>query len=522
MTTLQQRLDELSSAEYTAAVKEIRRGIERETLRVSPDGKISQREHPKLLGAALTHPYITTDYSEALLELITPPSTDIDETFGQLQDIHHFVSKNIGDEVLWPMSMPCFIKHQDEIPIAYYGESNVGKMKRTYRKGLKNRYGSMMQAIAGIHYNFSLPPEFWAAYQKTKGDTSDLNTFQSEQYMRMVRNVKRYVWIVTYLFGASPAMCRSFLEGDDDVLPFESLGKGTVYLPHATSLRMSDLGYTNSAQSSLNVEYGTLQNYITKLRRAIRTKSEEYQAIGVKIGQDYQQLNDNILQIENELYAPVRPKQVTRSGEKPTDALERRGIMYVELRALDVNPFSAYGISKEQMRVLDLFMLFCLFNDRDELSSAQQDEADENIDRIVLNGRAEQLTLKLDGADKDRNEWVHDILNEMAAIAKWLDNHYGGMHYSIALDRVQPAADDPNKTLSGLLLNELLKSDKDNGLYGLELANGYKTQSVAHQPHFFKPSFLVDEGQKSIAKQQQIEASDTLSFDEFLQDYFKY
>ena len=522
MTTLKQRLDGLASVEVTPAIKNIQRGIERETLRVTPKGKISQQPHPKLLGAALTHPYITTDYSEALLELITPPSNNIDETYSQLQDIHHFVVKNIGDEVLWPMSMPCFIEHQDEIPIAYFGESNVGKMKRTYRKGLKNRYGSMMQAIAGIHYNFSLPPEFWSVYQKSLGDNSDLTTFQSEQYMRMVRNIKRHVWLITYLFGASPAMCRSFLEGNDDVMPFESLGKGTVYLPHATSLRMSDLGYTNSAQSSLNVEYGDLQNYIAKLRQAIRTKSEEYQEIGVKIGTDYQQLNDNILQIENELYAPVRPKQIARSGEKPTDALERRGIMYVELRALDVNPFSPYGITKEQMRVLDLFMLFCLFSERDELSPEQQNEADENIDRIVLNGRAEELLLKLDGEDVDRNEWVAEIFAEMKVLADWLDGHYGGMHYAIALNRVLPCQDNPNKTLSGLLLNELIKSDKDNGIYSLELADAYKTQISTTPATHFKASFLIEEGQKSLAKQKQIEAADTLSFDEFLKDYFKY
>lgn len=228
LTTIKQRLDDLSTSDFTGAIKDIQRGIERETLRVAPNGKISQKEHPKLLGAALTHPYITTDYSEALLELITPPSNDINKTYAQLQDIHHFVTKHIGDEVLWPMSMPCFIEHQDEIPLAYYGESNIGKMKRTYRKGLKNRYGSMMQAIAGIHYNFSLPTTFWQAYQKQQGLTGSLMDFQSEQYMRMVRNIKRYVWVVTYLFGASPAMCRSFLEGKGGALPFETFGKGSV------------------------------------------------------------------------------------------------------------------------------------------------------------------------------------------------------------------------------------------------------------------------------------------------------
>ncbi len=522
MTTIKQRLDDLSTSDFTGAIKDIQRGIERETLRVSPNGKISQKEHPKLLGAALTHPYITTDYSEALLELITPPSNDINKTYAQLQDIHHFVTKHIGDEVLWPMSMPCFIEHQDEIPLAYYGESNIGKMKRTYRKGLKNRYGSMMQAIAGIHYNFSLPTTFWLAYQKQQGLTGSLMDFQSEQYMRMVRNIKRYVWVVTYLFGASPAMCRSFLEGKGEALPFETFGKGSVYLPHATSLRMSDLGYTNSEQSALNVEYGCLKEYIAKLRQAIRTESLDYKKIGVKIGSDYQQLNHNILQIENELYAPVRPKQVAKSGEKPTDALENRGIMYVELRALDVNPFSPVGISKEQMRVIDVFMLFCLLTEQDQLTADQQAEAEENQDRIVLNGRAESLDLVLNGTTVSRQEWLTNIFAELKSVALWLDKHIGGDQYTLAIDQISGAITDPSKTLSGQLLNTLLKEDIDNGYYALSLADRYKQQNIAHLPSVFKPSFLVQETQTSWQKQQDIEASDTLSFDEFLENYFTY
>ncbi len=522
MTTIKKRLDELTTSDFSHAIKNMQRGIERETLRVTPNGKISQSEHPKLLGAALTHPYITMDYSEALLELITPPSNNINETFSQLQDIHHFVAKHIGEEVLWPMSMPCFIENQDEIPIANFGKSNVGKMKSTYRKGLKNRYGSMMQAISGIHYNFSMPGEFWALYQEKLGDTNRLTHFQSEQYMKMVRNVKRYVWVITYLFGASPAMCRSFLEGDDEVLPFESLGKGTVYLPHATSLRMSDLGYTNSEQSALDVEYTTLRKYINGLRDAIRTESLDYKKFGIKIGQEYQQLNHNILQIENEFYSPVRPKQIAQSGEKPTDALENRGIMYVELRALDVNPFSPYGITKEQMRVNDLFLLFCLFNDQDELSADQQAESEENQDRIVLNGRAEQLDLLFNGESIDRNEWLNSIFEELKVIANWLDQHIGGVQYNVALDSIWKAKDDPSKTLSGQVLAALLNSNQDNGCFGLDLAKEYKQQALSHYPKVFKPSFMMEQTQISLDKQRAIEASDKLSFDDFLANYFSY
>ncbi|MDA8621397.1 glutamate--cysteine ligase [Psychrosphaera sp.] len=522
MTTIKNRLEKLSSVDFTNALKDIKRGIERETLRVSPNGKISQAVHPEVLGATLTHPYITTDYSEALLELITPPSNNIDTTYTQLFDIHHFVSQHIGDEMLWPMSMPCFIENQDEIPLAYFGESNVGKMKHTYRKGLKNRYGSMMQAIAGIHYNFSLPESFWAALKKEEGEYKGgcIGEFQSEQYMRMVRNIKRYVWVVTYLFGASPAMCRSFLEGKGGAIPFEKLGKGSVYLPHATSLRMSDLGYTNSEQSALNVEYGCLKEYIEKLRIAIRTESLDYKKLGVKENGEYKQLNHNILQIENELYAPVRPKQVAKSGEKPTDALENRGIMYVELRALDVNPFSPVGISKEQMRVIDVFMLFCLLTEQDELSQEQQAESEENQDRIVLNGRADYLELIKDGEAVSRTEWLSSIFEEMKEISLWLDGHLGNSDYSNAISNIWDWKDDPSKTLSGQLLDTLLSKNTDNGYYALALADEYKQKHAEHSPSIFTPDFLLAEGVDSIKARKEIEANDKVSFDEFLEKYF--
>ncbi|NVK23399.1 MAG: glutamate--cysteine ligase [Gammaproteobacteria bacterium] len=522
MASIKQQLEQLSSAQVSKAIQNIRRGIERETLRVNQDGKLSQKDHPKALGSALTHHYVTTDFSEALLELITPPSNDIKQTYTQLKDIHKFVLNNIDDEVLWPMSMPCFIKDQDDIRIAQYGDSNIGKMKTTYRHGLKNRYGSMMQAISGIHYNFSIPTDFWKILRDSAGSKKMISEYQSELYMRMVRNIKRYVWFVTYLFGASPAMCSSFLQGRETGLAFEKFGKGSIFMKNGTSLRMSDLGYTNSAQSALNIQYGSLTQYITKLREAIQTESAEYQDIGVKVDGEYKQLNHNILQIENELYAPVRPKQVAESGEKPTDALEKRGIMYIELRALDVNPFSPYGITIEQMRMLDLFLLYTLFVEDDELTTEQQKEAEQNQDKVVIEGRDPNLSLSKDGVTVPIQQWLLDIYNDLQDIAFWLDGHYSGDEYVSTLKQFADAMTNPEQTLSGQWMNKLLSANVDNGELGMTLAKQYASEIKAHQESEFGTEFLIQQALQSIDKQKQIESSDKLSFDEFLQDYFSY
>jgi glutamate--cysteine ligase len=517
---MQKKLAALDELDIRHAVNNIRRGIEREALRINDEGRFSQADYPKDLGSALTHPYITTDYSEALLELITPPSTSIDTTFAQLQDIHKYVLENIDGELLWPMSMPCFIANEDDIRIAQYGKSNIGTMKTTYRKGLKNRYGSMMQAISGIHYNFSLPTEFFKALRTLEGSDEFLADYQSAKYMHMVRNIKRFVWIVTYLFGASPAMCKSFLQGRETEFGFEYFGKGSAYLPNATSLRMSDLGYTNSAQSALNIQYGSLTDYISKLREAIRTESQEYKELGVKKDGEYQQLNHNILQIENELYAPVRPKQVAESGEKPTDALENRGVMYVELRALDVNPFSPYGITTQQMRMLDVFLIFCMMNEESDLSAEQQEEAEANQDKVVLNGRAEQVMLSHNGHKVRKRDWLTDIFKDFEVIASWLDSHYGGDEYFHAVSESAMAIDNKDLTLSGKWLKGLLTESIDNGLKGMEYAKQYAKDIRTHQYQEFKLEYLQNAASESLVKQTKIEAEDELGFDEFLSHYF--
>ena len=135
----------------------IRRGIEKESLRVAPDGNLSGRSHPRELGSTLTHPNITTDFSEAQLELITGVHATPEACIGQLHEIHRYVYSSLDDELLWVASMPCFVGDDADIPVGRYGTSNIGMAKTVYRLGLGHRYGRLMQTISGIHYNFSLP-----------------------------------------------------------------------------------------------------------------------------------------------------------------------------------------------------------------------------------------------------------------------------------------------------------------------------------------------------------------------------
>ncbi|HTM59490.1 MAG TPA: glutamate--cysteine ligase, partial [Burkholderiales bacterium] len=275
----------------------IRRGIEKESLRVRPDGTLAQTLHPQALGAALTHPHITTDFSESQLELITGAHTSVERCLEELTHIHQVVYKHIGDEVLWCASMPCNLPADNLIPIGRYGTSNVGRAKTVYRLGLSHRYGRRMQAISGIHYNFSLP------------DVTD------EQYFGLIRNFRRASWLLLYLFGASPTVCASFIAGRRHELA--ELAPGTFYAPHATSLRMGRLGYQSDAQASLCVSYNNLEHYTASLYDALTQPYQDYERIGIRDGDDYKQLNTTLLQIENEFYSSIRPKRRIKRGERP-------------------------------------------------------------------------------------------------------------------------------------------------------------------------------------------------------------
>ena len=495
-----------------------RRGIEKESLRVSSEGYISRRAHPPGLGSALTHRFITTDFSEALLEFITPPLEDCWGAVQFLCDLHQYTGAHLDGELLWPMSMPCMIRTEADIPIANYGTSNVGRMKTLYRKGLSARYGRYMQAISGIHYNYSLPEAFWPAYQAIEKTSEPVQQFRSSTYLGLVRNVRRLDWFLLYLLGASPAVCKSFLAGrETDLTEFDS---GTLYGEHATSLRMSDIGYQNARQANLRVSANSLDDYISDLDRAIRIPSPVWQSLGPDANGERRQLNANMLQIENEFYSTIRPKRVARSGERPTMALRRGGIEYVELRALDVSPFDPVGINQRQARFLEMFLLNCLLLDSPPIDGDEHETNVSNHAIVAKRGREPGLHLRRNGRPISLMDWGMELREQLLAICEVFDPD-GSLGCESAVRECTAALDDPDRTPAGRLLGELRETGEPLFVYAMQMARDFGDYFESLSPAFNAHTAEFEaESRASVARQQEIEAADDVDFDTYLARFF--
>ncbi|MGR8947958.1 MAG: glutamate--cysteine ligase [Gammaproteobacteria bacterium] len=495
------------------------KGIERESLRVGPDGSVSLAKHPRAWGSPLTHPYITTDYSEALTELVTPAFADTNEVSKFLTELHQYLYENMPTgELLWSASMPCAVGDDQAIPIAEYGTSNIGRLKHIYRVGLDYRYGRRMQAIAGVHFNYSAPQELWAVLQEEEDDAGSLRDFIDEKYFGLIRNFRRTGWLVPFLFGNSPAVCKSFLGGR--TTRFKEFDQGTHYLPHATSLRMSDIGYKNKNQSALKVSYNDLDSYVSSLLRAIRTPYPEYEAIGIKDGDDYLQLNTNVLQIENEYYSFVRPKRTTNSGEKPSAALRDRGVEYVEIRALDVNAFSPIGVTSEQLHFLEAFLLFNLLEPSPAISDAEQHEIEYNELTVALRGRQEGLTLQYRQSPKSLAVWVDEILDSVGDVANALDSGTGKTAFADAVKAQRDALNDYERLPSAAMLSGMSRANLPFAKYALALSEDHQNYFSNNRLSDDMRTKLTQLAERSLEEQQAVEAADSVSFDEFLASYF--
>jgi len=518
--SVQRRIDALvSQAPSTRLLAASRRGLEKESLRVSPDGHVAQTPHPAALGSALCHPWITTDYSEALLEFITPPHNDVQATLAFLHDIHSYTYKNIGDELLWATSMPCIVGGDASIPIAEYGTSNVGFMKHVYRRGLDWRYGRAMQAIAGIHFNYSFPDDFLAALQAADDEPGDEQAFRSTAYFALIRNFQRHGWIVPYLFGASPAICKTFTHGEN--LHFQEFRHNTFYEPYGTSLRMSDIGYKNQAQAALGISYNDLDDYVASLRRAISTPDPEYARIGDYVDGEWRQLNTHILQIENEYYSFVRPKAVARSGEKPTSALRRAGVEYVEIRALDLNPFQPIGIGREQMLFLETFLLYCLLADSPRVSAHERGRINRNQGLVARRGRDPNLNLSRgDGTQVRLTRWAEELFDAFEEPARLLDEGNGASDYRDNIDGLRARVESPERTPSAAVLAEMENHDEEFVQFAMRISQGHRRHFDADPPSDETCRRFAGAARDSIAEQQRIEAADEVPFEEYLAAYF--
>jgi glutamate--cysteine ligase len=496
-TSLVQRLDALG----TERLRGMRRGVEKESLRCDADGRLVSSPHPAALGSALTHPSITTDFSESQLELITGAHTSVAATVEELRQIHQVVVHAIGDERLWVSSMPCRLPADDAIPLGRYGTSNVGRAKTVYREGLSHRYGRRMQTICGIHYNWSLPG------------------LGNEEYLALIRNVRRHAFLLLWLFGASPLVCRCFVEGRRHDL--EPVGADSFGLPHATSLRMGRLGYQSDAQASIAVSYNDLEDYCRSLERALTTPYPPYEAIGVR-GPDgaWRQLAPTLLQIENEFYATIRPKRRIRSGERPLHALRERGIEYVEVRCIDLDPFEPLGIGATTMHLLDVFLLHCLLAPSPLDSPAEQAALARNQQLTAAHGRRPGLRLERDGREVTLVEWAAEILDQCRPLARALDAARGGTAHEEALRGALALLDRPHTTPSARVL-EAARREHSGSFHalGCALAERARDALLAMPVDAAAQERLQRLAEASVLEQREREAADTLPFEAYLEGY---
>jgi glutamate--cysteine ligase len=497
MSKLQARLSSLSPER----LKGIRRGIEKESLRTTPEGGLAMTPHPQALGSALTHPHITTDYSEAQLELITGVHATPETCLEELTHIHQFTYRALGDEMLWVSSMPCNLPADENIPIGRYGSSNVGRAKSVYRMGLAHRYGRRMQTISGIHYNWSLP-----------GVTS-------EEYFALIRNFRRHAFLLLYLFGASPAVCRSFVAGRQHSL--QELADGTMYMPHGTSLRMGRLGYQSDAQASLAVSYNGLDGYAASLHEALTKPYAAYEAVGImNPGGEYNQLATSLLQIENEFYGTIRPKRVIRPGERPLHALRERGVEYVEVRLLDLNPFVPVGITLQNVRFLDIFLLHCLLSDSPPDTPAEIAALGRNQHKTAAFGREPGLQLERGTGELALTQWGAELLKSFGAIAAQLDAANATSDYTDALRASQALLADPDLLPSARVLAVM---DQDHGKSFIAFTRAQSQQTKSKLLGMPFPAALQSKfaamSEQSVQDQKAIEAADTLPFETYRQQY---
>ncbi len=515
---LQIYLNKLRQPFGLAALSAISHGVEKESLRVDPSGHLAQTPHPAGLGSALTHACITTDFSEALMEFITPVFRNPADTVHFLSDLHTFTFTQLPrEELLWTSSMPCVIADKDKIPLARYGTSNIAQLKTLYRKGLGYRYGRTMQTIAGIHYNFSLPDSFWKILHELKGSSEELEEFRTAQYFALIRNFRRLSWLLLYLFGASPALCKSFVRNNPNH-GLENFDDGSLFMPYGTSLRMGDLGYTSKAQSGLTINYNSLADYTDGLTKAIKTPYAAYATFVCEDGSPAQ-VNSNILQMEAEFYSTIRPKRIPGPDERPVTALRNHGVEYIEVRCLDLNPFLPVGIDEETMLFLNSFLVYCVLQPSPPSSPTESAEIDANLKTVVRRGREPRLQLQRDGMSLSLTAWAHEILKGVEATAGLLDRAHSLNTHQAATRAQQGKIDNSSLTPSARVLERMreLKTSYFRFAMNQSLANSDYFRSLS-MPAAKIEEFLLMSA-TSNKERATIEAGDTMDFAAYLQQF---
>ncbi len=453
-------------------------GIEREAQRITPKGDLALTPHPVVFGDKEDNKRITTDFSESQIEMITPTFDSVEEVYNSLKEIYAEVEKGISNELLWPLSMPPKLPNEELIPIAIFRQTKEGCEKTVYRNGLAYRYGKKMQMISGIHYNFSFNERMIQAIFERFGSKKNYIYFKNEIYLAIIRNFLRYRWLLIYLFGASPNFDATFSSVIEQQLKIvekccpESTALLYNFNQNATSLRVSRFGYSDINGGRINIYFNSLDEYITKLKKMLNTKSKKYSKADEHMSDKAVQLNTNILQKESEFYSSIRLKQNPAPGETQLSALEHKGVKYLEVRLLDINPYEKLGITLQQMHFLQVFMLYCLFERSPKIAQYEFERINSNHHMTALFGRMENLMLYGDDHKiLPLQEFGRSIFRKLQVIADLMDKAGQDGKYSKSVADEYFKLEDLSLLPSERMQREMWETNNDFITYGLKLIN---------------------------------------------------
>ncbi|EGT5620117.1 bifunctional glutamate--cysteine ligase GshA/glutathione synthetase GshB [Clostridium perfringens] len=415
-------------------------GLEKENVRVTESGNLALTPHPKAFGDREKNAYIKTDFSESQLEMVTPVCNTLEEVYSFICNLNKVVSLEImkNGEFLWPQSNPPILPREEEIPIAKLSN----REDELYRENLSYKYGKKKQVISGIHYNFSFKEEFIKLLYKELKVEKDFREFKDDIYLRMARNFQKYHWLLIYLTGASPVFHESYIEEIKE--EGEKLGEDSYYIKDDTSLRNSSYGYKN--KKDYYISYNSIEEYASDIKNLVKDK--EIQSI-------------------KEYYNPIRLKSL--GSEDMLESLLHKGIDYLEVRLLDLDPLSIQGVSKETLYLVHLFMIYTLLKENKEITYKDQEEFFKNHDMVALKGRNEEAVIYENGVPVLLKDKGREILSEMDEIVEILFSN--NEEFKNVIKRALEKINNPHDTIS----EKLIKDIKEEGYinFHMRLAKEY-------------------------------------------------
>ena len=369
-----------------------------------------------------------------------------------------------------------------------------------------------MQCISGIHVNYSFGKHFWDILELSISKNIN-HQIRSETYFRTLRNIQRNNWFLLYLYGASPILGKNLI---NKKYKFIKINNDEYYLPFATSLRMSSMGYQNMNQSKLFISLNQLDRYLKDLKTATETASKNFAELELSSNEESAQLNSNMLQIEDEYYAVSRPKNSRNVESRQISKLAKYGVDYLELRSLDLNPFSKCGIEYEDLVFIEVFILYCTLIASPKIGKTEMEDTTKNSHLVSIKGREDGLKLNRNGTRIALQDWGNEILDEMGNIAELFG--YKSFDQSKYSEQIK----HPDTTLSGRLLNKVV--EKKTSFYDLGDSIGntnksiYKDISKSQNQHW---SIFEEEKYRSNKKQKALEKKTEIPFKENLREYYE-